>query len=75
MSHIGSISVLITGTGVNEILDKAFGGIPKMLTGKRYLQNLRASRMLMEELSRPLSKDGNITSHSQLEKVLEEKYS
>lgn len=58
MSHIGSISVLITGTGVNEILDKAFGGIPKMLTGKRYLQNLRALRMLMEELSRPLSKDG-----------------
>ena len=75
MSHIGSISVLITGTGVNEILDKAFGGIPKMLTGKRYLQNLRALRMLMEELPRPLSKDGNITSHSQLVKVLEEKYS
>lgn len=75
MSHIGSISVLITGTGVNEILDKAFGGIPKMLTGKRYLQNLRALRMLMVELSRPLSKDGNITSHSQLVEVLEEKYS
>ena len=44
-----------------------------MLTGKKYPQNLRALRMLMEEVLKPLLKDGKITSHNQLINVLEEK--
>ena len=44
-----------------------------MLTGKKYLQNLRALRMITGDLLRPLLKDGKITWHSQLINVLEEK--
>ena len=73
MSYIGSIGVLMAGTGMKEILEKAFDGVPKMLTGKKYPQNLRALRMLMEEVLKPLFKDGKITSHNQLMNVLEEK--
>ena len=73
MSYIGSIGNLMAGTGVKEILEKAFGGVPKMLIGKKYPQNLRALRMLVEELLRPLLKDGKIDSHSKLMSVLEEK--
>ena len=62
MSYIESIGVLMAGTGMKEILEKAIGGAPKMLTWKRYPQDLRALRMLMEEVLRPLLKDGNITS-------------
>ena len=34
MSYIGSVGVLATGTGMKEILEKTFGGVPKMLTGE-----------------------------------------
>ena len=73
MSYIGSIGALMAGTGMKEILEKAFGGVLKMLTGKKYPQNLRALRMLVEEVLRPLLKNGKITSHSKLMNVLEEK--
>ena len=34
MSYIGSAGVLATGTGMKEILEKIFDGVPKMLTGE-----------------------------------------
>ena len=46
-----------------------------MLRGKKYPQNLRGFILLMEKVLRPLLKDGEITSHSQLMNVLEEKIS
>ena len=66
MIFIGSISVLLAVTGMKGILEKAFGGVLKMLIGKNHPQNLRALRMLMDEVLRPLLKDGEITSHSPL---------
>ena len=36
MSYIGSVGVLVAGTGMKEILEKTFGGVPKILTGKKY---------------------------------------
>ena len=36
MSYIGSVGVLVAETGMKEILVKAFGWVPKMLTGKKY---------------------------------------
>ena len=54
MSDCGSIGTLMAGTGIQEILSSAFGGVLKMLTGKKYLQNIRAFRMLVEELLRPI---------------------
>ena len=54
MGYIGSIGVLMAGSGIKEILEKAFGG------GEKYPQNLRAFRMLMEEVLRLLLKVGEI---------------
>ena len=73
ISYVGSIGLLIAGTGIKTILEKAFGRVSKMLTRKRYPQNLRALRTLVEEVLRLLLKDGKITSHSRLMNVLEEK--
>ena len=36
--------------GIVEILSVAFGGVLKMLSGKTFPQNVRALRMLVEEL-------------------------
>ena len=35
MSYIGSIGPLTAGSGLKEILEKAFGSVSKMLTGKK----------------------------------------
>ena len=39
-------------SSLNEILKHAFGGVEKMLSGKKFPQNVRAFRLLMEELPR-----------------------
>ena len=44
----------MAGSGVVEVLREAFGGVLNMLTGKKYPDNVRALRMLVEELIRPL---------------------
>ena len=49
MSYIGSIGVFMAGTGMKKIIEKAFGGVSKMLTGKKCPQNLKALPMLMEK--------------------------
>ena len=46
--------VLMADTGIVEILSVAFGGVLKMLSGKKFPQNVRALRMLVEELVWPL---------------------
>ena len=50
MSFIGSVGTLMGNTGLSEILQTAFGCVPKMLTGKTFSQNMRALRMVVEEL-------------------------
>ena len=39
-------------SGLSEILKHAFSGVEKMLSGKKYQQNVRAFRLLTEELLR-----------------------
>jgi hypothetical protein len=39
-------------TGIVEVLSEAFGGILKMLIGKKFPDNVRALRMLTEEILR-----------------------
>ena len=73
MSYIASIDVVMAGTGMKEFLEKAFGGVTKISTFKKYPQNVRALRLLMEEVLSPLLKYRKITSHSQLMNVLGEK--
>ena len=54
MSYCGCIGILMAETGIVEILSVAFGGVLKMLSGMKYPQNVRAFRMLVEELLRPV---------------------
>ena len=48
MSYVGCIGSLMAGSGIVEVLSEAFGGVLKMLTGKKYPDNVRALRMLVE---------------------------
>ena len=54
MSYCGCIGTRMADTGIVEILSVAFGGVLKMLSGKKFPQNVRALRMLLEELWRPI---------------------
>ena len=50
MSFIGCIGTLIANFGLEEILNKTFSGVEKILSGKKFPMNLRAFRMAVEEL-------------------------
>jgi len=50
MSFIGSVGTLMANTGIEEILKAAFGGVSHMLSGKKFPQNARALRLLVEEV-------------------------
>ena len=42
MSFMGSIGSLMADSGLTEIMQAAFTGVQKMLTGKKISQNVRA---------------------------------
>ena len=53
----------------------AFGGISKMLSSKKYPQNVRALRIIVEELLRKELSSSDHCSYSQLVKTLQDKVS
>ena len=50
MNFIHAKAVIMAGSRKNEILARTFGSVGKMLSGKKYPQNFRAIRMLVEEM-------------------------
>ena len=58
------------GSGMKEVLASTFGSIDKMLSGKKYPQNFRALRMLVEELLCDVVQVQGVTSFSSLIEVL-----
>ena len=50
MSFVGCIGKLMTNSGLEEIMKHAFGGVAKMLIGKKYPQNCRSLRLILEGL-------------------------
>ena len=52
MSFVSASSTLLNGSGDNEVLGDVFAGVTKMLSGKKFLYNVRALRMLVEEVLR-----------------------
>ena len=44
-------------SGLSDILKSSFSGVYKMLIGKKYVQNERATRLLVEELLCPHLED------------------
>ncbi|KAG1656584.1 hypothetical protein GQR58_023837 [Nymphon striatum] len=72
MSYCGCIGTLMADTGIVDVLSAAFGGVLKMLTGKKYPQNVRALRMLVEELLRPIFDNNELETMSGLQQVLDD---
>ena len=72
MSFCGCIGSLMSGSGIEEVLGAAFGGVLKMLTGKKYPQNVRALTMLVEELLRPVFETYDLTSMTELQTKLDD---
>ena len=54
VSFVGAIGHLMTETDPEDIIKNAFGSFPKILTGKKFPQNVRALRIVTEEVLRKL---------------------
>ena len=52
MSFMGCVGVLMADSGLEEVLKSSFGSVANMLAGKRFPQNVRALRLVVEELLR-----------------------
>jgi hypothetical protein len=50
MNFTGAVFNLMIDSGLIEILEHAFAGVAKMASGKKYPQNVRALRMVAEEV-------------------------
>ena len=59
MSFSGNVGKLMieNDSGLSEIIKHAFGGIDQMISGKKFYQNVRSCRMLIEELLRRHTSD------------------
>ena len=74
MSFAGAVGSLMEESGLENILHAAFSGVPKMLSGKNFPQNIRALRLLTEELPRGVIIDMNDSeSYSDLMQILNER--
>ena len=73
MSYVGSIGTLMSGSGLEKILERVFGGVQKMLKGKKFPENVRALRLLTEELLRMFFIDSPVDNYDSLMNILEEK--
>ena len=40
MSFVGAVGNLMSDSGLEMIMESAFGGVSKMLSGKKFLQNV-----------------------------------
>ena len=66
MSLVGAVGTLMQGSGLSEVLESTFAGVAKMLSGKKFPQNVRAMRLVVEELLRGIMRNENITSMDEL---------
>ena len=57
MSFVGCCGTLMAGSGLSEVLSVAFAGVKKMFSGKKFPQNVRALRMVAEEILREFVND------------------
>ena len=72
MSFVGSIGTLMAETGLVELMTPVFGGVGKMLSGKKFPQNVRALRLVTEEILRNTVTDHHFASTEDLIHTLDE---
>ena len=63
MNFIHAAAVSMADSEMNEILAGTFGSVEKMLSGKKYPQNFRAIRMLVEEMPQCILEGVDSFSH------------
>ena len=73
MSFVGAVGTLMRGSGLEDILKSTFAGVPKLLSGKKFPQNVRALRIVTEELLRPILDNQELHSTKDLTKYLASK--
>ena len=56
MSFVGSVGKLMKNSGLDRLMKAAFGGVEKMLIGKKFPLNVRALRIVVIELLRNIIK-------------------
>ena len=61
----------MTNSGLEDVLKRAFGGVSRMLTGKNFPQNVRALRMLCEEVLREIVEE--VETYDELMQALEKR--
>ena len=73
MSFVGTVGTLMRGSGLEEILKSTFAEVPKLLSGKKFPQNVTALRIVTEELLRPKLDTQELYSTKDLTKYLASK--
>ena len=63
MSFIGAVGTVMCNSGLGEVMNSAFAGVPKMLSGKKFPQNVRGLRLVTEELLRGIIADTESHAH------------
>lgn len=71
MSFVGSVGTLMANSGLEEIMENVFGGVKKMLSGKKFPQNVRALRLVVEELLRSVFESVTIKNYDHLISILD----
>ncbi|MES9884040.1 MAG: hypothetical protein ABW185_24600 [Sedimenticola sp.] len=71
MSFIGCVGTLMAESGLSEILQAAFASVPLMLRGKKFPYNMRALRMLAEEVLRELILGEDVQSFEEMISLLD----
>ena len=54
MNFVGAVGFLTSGSGLEEVLQSAFSGVKKLLSCKKFPQNVRALRFVAEETLRAI---------------------
>ena len=70
MSFVGAVGTLMGGSGLEDILKSSFAGVPKLLSGKKFPQNVRALRIVTEEVLRPVLDNQELHTTNDLIKYL-----
>ena len=65
-SYVDCIGTLMANSGIEEILKCRFAGVAKMLSGKNFPSNIRALRLLVEEILR-----GHITNLESYQEMMD----
>ena len=71
MSFVGCVGTRMADTGLKEVMESAFGGMTKLLSGKNFPQNVRALRLAVEELLHSISEQSE--SYDEMLSILEER--